>query len=695
MARETELGFKIKRVLGKDDQWGKIVKETEAFYEMLESNPAEINIGDTKQIVGQLQRIRAEYNKINNDANSNRGQIDFANLLCNVLDKAEDKFQNIGVMFKNVNNNTRKYVTGLSNIADHLADTNFGVKFLDIGAQFKELQDRAEELYDTLKRIGTDTYSGGEFSLWNGSFDKEDLRERIEILRKLKEVQNDMVAFDSDMRARDFVSGQSVSGIDDFIRRAQMSLDLLRKSGLETTEELDRLRRNFESDMNWSSLWDDEEFQKAKDHIADTEVYERSIQNLKDYIAEREQLLDKLETGYEGNLFLDDEIDDMSSTLRRELNEARDQFKVLQDLKGQNVGIDFTDVVNALQEIKNAIREIKDAFDPLTQAFANEDSAISKMVNANVEDLNRLEEKFEQVFRNIQTLSEKEFSNQTIIQQTTKGNSALSTYKTEARNLLKIISQLGKETLGVGSSLANTKRLGITNSEWVSLSMMADDADIKKIQSNIKSSKDISDVIAVYEILAEQGDVLKSVIDKINKIVPDSIDVSALSKIKSLKDIEDAASGKSFASKTDVTEALDQVETLKNRSVQEFDSLRAGLKEVFDFGYIDPNYEHIQGIVENIYQQFVELKNKIKTLDFTIQTVSIDSSADESASGIATESNAMKAIADNAEKAAISKEKFVSANQSVKASAEASSIAVQEEVKAIDEVAKKVAKISN
>ena len=655
MARETELGFKIKRVLSDNDQWKKIVKETEEFYDHLKSNPLELDIGNIKHTVAQLQKVRSEYNKISNDASSNRGQIEFANTLYTVLEKAEDKFSNIGVMFKNVHNNAKKYVTGLTDITNHLADSDFGIKFLDVGAQFKELQDKAEELYDTLKRIGTDTYSGGEFSLWNGSFDEDDLRKRIEILRKLKDVQNDMLAFDSDMRARDFVSGQSISGLDDFIRRSQTSLDLLRKSGLETTEELDRLRRNFESDMNWSSLWDDEEFQKAKDHITDTEVYERSIQNLKDYISEREDLLEKLESGFEGSLFLDDEIDDMSSTLRRELNEARDQFKILQDLKGKNVGIDFTEVVTALNEIKNAIREIKDAFDPLTQAFANEDSAISKMVNANVEDLNRLQEKFEQVFQNIQTLSEKEFSNQTIIQQTTKGNSALSTYKTEARNLLKIISQLGKETLAVGSSLASTKRLGVSNSEWVSLSMMADDADIKKIQGNIKSSKDISDVIAVYEILAEQGDVLKSVIDKINKAVPDSIDPSSLSKIKSLKELEDVANGKSFASKTDVTEALDQVETLKNRSVQEFDSLRASLKEVFDFGYIDPNYEHIQGIVDKIYDQFKDLETKVKQLDFKIEIPDI--------SGVAEVIKVIKQEGQAAESATPKKDAFTVANQ--------------------------------
>ena len=90
MARETELGFKIKRVLSDNYQWKKIVKETEEFYDHLESNPLELDIGNIKHTIAKLQKVRSEYNKINNDASSNRGQIEFANTLYTVLEKAED-----------------------------------------------------------------------------------------------------------------------------------------------------------------------------------------------------------------------------------------------------------------------------------------------------------------------------------------------------------------------------------------------------------------------------------------------------------------------------------------------------------------------------------------------------------------------------------------------------------------------------
>lgn len=701
MARETELGFKIKRVLSDNDQWKKIVKETEEFYDHLESNPLELNIGNIKHTVAQLQKVRSEYNKINNDANSNRGQIEFANTLYTVLEKAEDKFSNIGVMFKNVNDNTRKYVTGLSNIADHLADTDFGVKFLDVGAQFKELQDRAEDLYDTLKSIGMDTYSNGEFSLWNGSFDKEDLRERIEVLRKLKEVQGDMLAFDSDMRARDFVSGQSVSGLDDFIRRAQTSLELLRKSGLETTEELDRLRKNFEYDMDWSGLWDDDEFQKAKDHIADTEIYERSIQNLKDYIAEREQLLEKLETGYEGTLFTDDEVDDMSSTLRRELNEARDQFKVLQDLKGKNVGIDFTDVVNVLQEIKDAIREIKDAFDPLTQAFANEESAIHAMVTSNVSQLEELINKFKEVHDMVDSLNNKDFNITNLITQKGNVSESVNILKGQAKNLLDVVKQLVESQNEVYKSNNSVYQAAMRQSGGVVGSSLWDlqSFDVIDLTKKITKSGSEAKLLEHISTLEYYKDTVLRIINEINKVAPNTIDTTAI--LSKLNTVQKAANESMVSSEqdeqaqSDIGTLVDKIKSERNQIEEELKLIRQKIEDTFNFSTIDPDFSNVQTVTDKIYQQFVELKNKIKTLDFTIQTVSVDSSAAESASGIATESNVMKEIADNAEKAAISKEKFVSANQSVKASAEASSIAVQQEVNALDDVAKKVTKSSN
>lgn len=711
MARETELGFKIKRVLSENDQWKKIVKETEAFYDKLESNPVELEIGDVKHAVAQLQQVRSEYNKINNDASSNRGQIEFANTLCTILDKAEGKFSDIGVMFKNVNDNTRKYVTGLTNITNHLADSNFGVKFLDVGAQFGELQNRAEELFNTLKMIGTDTYSDGDFSLWYGSFDKHDLRERIDVLRELKSVQEDMLAFDPDMRSGDFISGQSLSGLDRFINKAQNSLELLRKSGIETTEELERLREQFQSDMGWSGLWDDDEFKRAKENIADNEAYNISIQNLRSYILERENLLEKLDSGFERNLFLDDEIDGMSDTLRREISEAKDQFKILENLKGKDIGIDFSEVVNALNEIKQAIREIKDAFAPLTQAFENEESAIHAMVTSNVSQLEDLINKFKEVHNMVDELNRKDFSVTNVYnQKTTQSmlNSAqLDVYKEKANetlNIIKMLSDAVSKSQHAGKVLFSdgkaTKYTELFTGLYGAKSQFNEISFVEKIAGADTLSK-IKKVVAGLD--SYKSAVLEAV-NTINTIEAGTIDISFLDvldkideKIKAAGkiDVKGASSKQdtSVETSTGSDSALNQIKTLRDQVVDDFTAIRQLIEKTFDFSTLDPNLSSVQTITDQIYQQFVELQDKINALEIKIETPNMN--------GVVEAINVIKQEGEAAENATPKKSAFTAANQKVAESMKETGNAgksavdgVKAEVDAVEKAYKTIANFS-
>lgn len=345
-------------------------------------------------------------------------------------------------------------------------------------------------------------------------------------------------------------------------------------------------------------------------------------------------------------------------------------------------GDGLEDIVGVLSEIKQAINDVRDAFKPLTDAFASEDSAIGKMVRSNVEDLNTLQSKFEEVFKNIETLSNKEFSNNTIIQQSAKTDSALSTYKTEARSLLKILSEVAREAGRVSSQMSSTGKTNISSSDWWTLSAAGDDSEIRKMMSDIKNVKDVSDIKAIYEILEERVAVVAAIVKRFNQIKPGAVDTSKLSNIKSFKQIDDMMFGKQFATEADVSEALDQVETLKARSAQEFDSLKEGLKEVFEFGYIDPNYAYIQDIIENIYQQFVGLQSKINALGFTISAPVVATSVTDSGE-IISAADAIKREGEEADKASTKKDAFTAANQRVAESGSKTAAGVQE---ATDEI---------
>ena len=692
MARETELGFKIKRVLSNNDEWKKIVNETEEFYKKVENNPLKISIGDVKHAVVGLQKVQQEIDKIRTDANSNNGMLDFAKTLETVTSNAEDKFSSIGVMFKNVNNNTRKYVTGLSNITRYLGDSNFGVGFLDVGARFGELQNRAEELFDTLKAIGT---FDGEFSFWNGSFNKDDLRERIDVLRELKSVQEEMTDYDSSLRAGDFLTGQNVSGLNRWIEDAQKSLELLRQSGLETTEELSRLREEF-TDKLYGYSWDDDSFKRAKENINDKEFYESSLQSLRDYINGREELLKSLDTGYERNLFSDDELDDMRRSLENSLTNTKGQLKELEQLKNIGQNIDFTEVINVLNEIKNAIKEIRNEFEPLTTALATEGTAFQKMATEGGASLDSLVEKLKELNDLVDVINKKEFKiTQNIFNKDgVSGPSKTSLLQEEAQALYKQVELLKKDAYEIYDifnkrGLNRNKLLEITSTlgqlEEEDFSKKVNTRNASALESAIGKLKTAKQELIQFNELINQTDIAKWRPDYLN-----------------------ASSGAQSTNNAPSTgRIVDKIKSEHNQIEEELKAIRQQIESTFDFSTVDPKYENIQAITDKIYQQFVELQAKIKALDFNItvpatitdtiknESKKANAGAEDSSKVINTEAQAMSEVSARANEAAVAKEKFANANREVKTSAETSVASLKEEASTAKEVATSVQSAAN
>lgn len=707
MARETELGFKIKRVLGNDDQWKKIVKETEAFYDKLESNPAEINIGDLKHTIVQLQQVRSEYDKINNDASSNRGQIEFAETLYDVLAKAEEKFYDIGIMFKNVNDDTKKYVTGLVDIINHLADSNFGVKFLDIGAQFGFLQDRATELFDTLKSMNTVQF--GRFNLDFADMDVYELRDCVDVLRDMQDVVEQMTDIDPNMNQKDFVGRLSPDDLSDAVNRAENDLEDLRRLRISTTAEL-RQRREIIHEIEKGYTWDDDEHELAKRNIHDEEAYENSIKHIQRYIENRQRAIDQLKEN-EYSLFAIDGISSYVNMANAEIERLQGLMKELQDLRngntnGESVGIDFTEVVEALKEIKDAVREIKDAFDPLTQAFSNEKSAIHAMVTSNVNQLEELINKFKEVHEMVDSLNKKEF-NITNVTQNVAGksdtSSVLDTYQTEANNLLKIITKINDEILGTfGNTGLNA--FGIDKSVLTKLFDLArNEGQLKK---DITKAKGVASIQSIYNELYEQY--LQAVFkasSKVNAAIPGFIDISKLDKIKNVREMKESALDtkvlndvtesvvnnveKSADVNVDTGKILNQIQTLGQQTQEELKTIRQQIEATFDFSTLDPNLTNVQSITAKIYQQFEELQQNIKKLDFKIEAPNMD--------GVVNAIQVIKQEGEVAEGATPKKDAFTEANQkladSMKETGNVGKVAadgVQTEAESVEKAAKTV-----
>lgn len=642
MAKRGSIRVEIERTQGKNDQFQKIVNETEEFYKKVESNPLEISVGDVKHVVIGLQEIQREINKIRTDTNSNNRMLDFANTLETVANKAQGEFGQIGIMFKSVNDNTRKFATGLEDIMHYLGDSNFGVKFVDVTGQFKELQDRAESLYDTLKTIGEGTFDGREFSLYNGNFNRSDLIDRIELLRELKSVQEEMLDFDPDLRGRDFVSKTSSGGLQDLIDNDIKSLELLRKSGLETTKELENLREEF-NDKIYDYSWDNDSFKAAKENIDDKEFYESSLQDLRNYINKREDLLKSLDTGYERNLFTDDEIESMRSTLSDSLSDAKSQLKELEQLKNIGKNIDFTEVVSALKEIKDVINEIKDAFEPLTTALNTEGTAFANMAKEGSASLDTLLDKLKELEDLIDNINKKDF-NLSVVQQfsqkaTQKLTSAnkLDLNKKKAYELLEIYKQLYdsiekfKGQNNLAATMVSSAAGNAFGGDIVDVMQELAGNDYGTLKSRIDNmipqnataiQAKIQEIINYYTSWAKQ----------LNELSAKAVKIPSFKKVDELTNkIARAESGMIDplpinSNKIDSKIATDGIENvmteikgLRNQAEEELKAIRNQIESTFDLSTVDMKRDAFGAILDSVYRQFVDLQTKIKSLDFGIE----------------------------------------------------------------------------
>lgn len=700
MARKGSLQFEIERVKGKNDQFNKIVQETEAFYDRVENNPAQINIGDVKHTVIGLQQIAQEINNIRNNLESNSGDLEYANVLDKVLDKAEDKFERIGVMFKNVNNDTKKYVTGFADIYRYLGDSNFGIKFLDVGAGFKELQDRAEELYDSLKLIGEDTFQGGKFELWKGSFDQHDLIERIDLLRQLKWAQEEMLEYDDSLRARDFITGQSVSSLEDYVEASEKQLELLRKSGLETTKELERQRDAFTNKIDGGS-WDKYSYENAKEHLGDKELFESYLQDLKSFINERENLLKSLDSGYEQYLFTDDEIYNLKDTLGEQLSNAKIQLKELEQLGDVGKNIDFTEVVEALKEIKNAIKEIKDAFEPLTTALNTEGNAFSNMAKEGSASLDTLLEKLKELGNAMDSLNQKDFNVTNLITQKSNVSDSVNTLKGQAKILLDVVKTLidaQNEVYNTNNAVyQSAMRSGIGGSLYELAGF-----DIEGMSKKLSKSGSETKLLEHISTLEYYKDLVLKIINAINEVSPNTIDttsiLSKLNAIQKAKSDIDTGGGQPTRSRDSFENLVDQIKSENEQIESELKALRQQIEATFDLSTIDMKRDAFSAILDSIYQQFVDLQSKIKALDFGIKTQSVvveavhdetkktDLGADKTVNDVSAENQEVYKTESVFTDAAIAKGKFADANRDAAKTAQDTVKEAQKEEEAIKEV---------
>lgn len=558
-------------------------------------------------------------------------------------------------------------IKGFDNITSKISE-GFSLLAVDLGGRAQYIKDQIESALNEISSFdGSKNGIWGKPDLKSGNMDINQLERRIKLVKELFEYQDELEYLNGRrFKAANSPLGVSTDNMSSYTDSLQRTLETLKRYNLQTTEQLNK--RNELIRKVQSTSWDSDIQKDAINNIKDDDKYNKAIESLKSYIENRKQLIAELQHN-ENELFSYDGVSTYVEQAYDKINAMQSCMDELQQLKlkqngdkdGPIVG-DFSKVIDSLNEVKEAINEIRDAFAPLTDAFANEESAMSKMIQASVSDLETLQAKYQEVFNNIQTLSQKEFN---IVNNTFESNkggkSEFLILRDEANELRRQIDLLTNDAVKIANAFnksgINKSRIfdiGQTIQQAAMLTSSKSAFKKSEIENTIGFLRQYKQELIEFNNLINDTDLGKWKYDYDKPIVAQMPDEPQKAKV-------DVGS-------FNADSVINELKTLEEQSSEIFNNIKANFNSIFDFDTIAPNYGNIQSIIDTVYQQFVDLQNKINSLEFKLELPEISANKAES-DIINSASDAIKNEGNAAQIAAAKKNAFADANKQVAASA--------------------------
>lgn len=721
MGKVTKLGFEIERYKGKKDEFDKIKKETYEFYNQCQAKSESVNLFDVTKAVEAIKQLSAERDRALNGDNKNAATVEYVDLLNKELSIAEEQFSNIGVLVQSSVDKTKRYVSGLHDIMSAFDDRSLSIVLVDINRQFEQLQERANNIVNSLLESGSVVRDwGGKLAPQN--MDVEEFEQFILKMQELQQVQQQMLKFDPNMQSDSFASGNK--NLNPMISQMEKDLADMRQFNISTTQELKQRKNLIREFYNESYYYHDD----AKNNIKDEETYKENIELLENFISQKQQLLEELYNNE--HLFSEDEVFQYSSSITEQIEQHQMYLQELQTLKqqigGQDGGTNLNELIEQLTGIVELINDIKIALEPISNAFSAEGTALNKMATEGATSLETLLNKLMELEALMDSINKKEFNSTMIFNQKDSSKvynvEQMDAYKEKAQTLLEIVKQLIEaqdvfsHTNTSGYSMALSKQLGVEG--MMSFFRTMENFDLSKINGKIAGSETTSAMKKVIGELEGYYNKLMEVVNGINKIHPNAINLSSLpdmsgidkriaelQKLKNGGQIDEQknkfnnALGGSSVLQTDAKSVSKGMQEISQQLETDLDAIKNQIQSVFNFDYINPNYSNINSIIENIYTQFQQLSERISGLDFNIPIGTNDLNAgtnttpnkaddDVNVDNINKTTNAIKEEGKVAEVAAIQKEEFVNANKQVAQSANGTPEKLEQVTNAIKEEGK-------
>lgn len=691
-------------------------RKLDNFYNYIEDG-RDVDLLDFRNTLKSIQKIKGEYAKVFKQSPDSN----LAKTLGADIDRAQRTFRNTRFSFEG-----GEVGYGLDEALEKF-EKNINPVMVDIENRFGRAYDKLESLSRQMSSMGDSDY-----------FNADEMQEYLHLLNQALDAQKEMDKWSGrKLRPEDYPTEISTNQLNNATSWAYRDLEEMREYNIEL-RYLVQERRDIINAAEDGMFWDDDDLNFAKSRSSDEERYQADISELKEYISDKENLLQRLKDN-EYTLFDgDDNFERYITDVEKQIETYKRYLSELESFRngggntpvGNPIG-DLKPVVKTLEEIRDKIAEISNAFKPLTDAMADGGSAFTKMLTSSADEVDGLITKFIELHNLVDSINKKDFN-------ITQSFSAAATQKLldtteidlqreKAEKMIAIIAQLnsaiqssGKIILAMQAEQIDLGAGGIRSKyyeEFMSGGKSSFDQFALLDKTNgAQSVKDIS--LVVSQLTRHLQTVLKA-IDAINQASPNLIDTSAITALdaidariaehkQSLKNmIGTAPTSASVSHNVNQNETVvanggnvtidnvslnTQISTLSGQINTELIAIRTKIEETFNLATLDPQLFDITNITQSIYQQFEELQKNVANLKFTIEATPtiVDNGASATADAIEDEIEKAKEAKPAFSDAAQAKRDFADANKEAAKTADTTTPKLAEEGEVAVDAGKKI-----
>ena len=701
MARKGSFEFEIKAVTN-SEELDKFSNQLNSFYKKYDNKEMKVKTPDFREAIKSVQSLEKAYEDYKKKSETSSAYTGLADKIKADLDEARSYFRETKAVLENGD-----VVSGLDAILG-AASRNIHATVVDIGGYvdslYGKINDFQERLYD-LRGARESVYDSLNFyadtTNFGGILNTNELYEQKQIIDSMLPVMREINNFHPGT-----YSDYDIDQFKALSENSSYAIEQMQRYNLETTEQL-ALRQELIRITQQEGYGESKVSRIKGDIASDKEAYDQAIQDLNEYISEKERAIETIRN-YELELFSTDGISQYIENAQQGIKRYKSIISDLTDYYDKmwgngNGGGDTTQIVKSLNELKETISSIKSSLEPISDIFKNEGNAIQSMAENGTSSFNTLSEAVNALYNNllkveqaVDSISKKDFSITNITQSndTIKAVDLTKQYRDAARLLYdQIYNGLLQDVVGqYGNMNGISGQLRNDLSSYVR-DLMGFDSKFNKKDLDTSS---LSKAQEVFERLQQYKQGLLEFINSVNKVIPDTF-------TKQYKDILDPKavqdSKLNEVAKT-IDKSTESVDNSKLATTSEYlQKISEALVRIQDalspltkaFSSEDSFFNKMASGDISFLDKLIEKLNEASRL---MNSVAGDSgNANDSSKSIQQEASAMDEVQKKADDAASSKEKFATANKKVKQSAENTVAGVLAEAAAMEEAGESAQKV--